>query len=233
MTDPRIIVALDAPTVGEALALADRLDPALCKAKVGLELFTAAGPEIVSRLTDRGFAVFLDLKFHDIPVTVARACRTAAASGVWMMNVHTLGGVRMLQAAREALESLAHRPLLIGVTVLTSHSEEEVRALGLGNSAEEAVSRLAGMALESGLDGVVCSALETEGLRQQCGADFKLVTPGIRPAGEAVSDQRRVATPEQAIQLGSNYLVIGRPITAAADPGARLAEIAGSIAAGA
>lgn len=229
MVDAKIIVALDTPSAEDAMALASRLDPTLCKVKVGLELFTAAGPGIVGRLAEKGFPVFLDLKFHDIPVTVAHACRSAAGSGAWMMNVHTLGGVRMMAAAREALEHISQRPLLIGVTVLTSHSESEIRQLGFGDNADDAVSRLAGLALESGLDGVVCSALEATRLRQQCGPDFRLITPGIRPSGDAVSDQRRVTTPELAIAAGADYLVIGRPITGATDPGRRLAEIARSI----
>lgn len=215
--DPRrIIVALDFSTADAALALAERLDPANCRLKVGKELFTRAGPALVEKLAARGFDVFLDLKYHDIPNTVAAACRAAADLGVWMLNVHALGGPAMLRAAREALP--AHGPLLVAVTVLTSLDREQLEAVGLAGEPAEQVSRLAGLAGAAGLDGVVCSPREIGLLRRQMGEDFCLVTPGIRPAGSAEDDQRRVMTPAEALNAGADYLVIGRPITAAPDP---------------
>jgi orotidine-5'-phosphate decarboxylase len=200
------------------LALVDRLDPALCRLKVGKELFTVAGPDLVRALVARGYEVFLDLKFHDIPNTVAAACRAAAGLGVWMMNVHASGGRRMMQAAREALAELPQRPLLIGVTVLTSMSAEDLAETGIAAAPADQVMRLASLTQACGLDGVVCSAQEAALLRQRLGEDFRLVTPGIRPAGSEAGDQRRVMTPTQAIAAGASDLVIGRPITAAADP---------------
>lgn len=229
MTEPRIIVALDYPEAAPALAFAGRLRPELCRLKVGKELFVAAGPALVEALVGRGFAVFLDLKFHDIPNTVAQACKAAARMGVWMMNVHACGGPRMLQAAREALEPLAERPRLIAVTVLTSMGEAELRATGVGASPRQQVALLAELARDNGMDGVVCSAQEAPELRQAMGRDFLLVTPGIRPAGSAAGDQTRILTPSQAIQAGSDYLVIGRPITQAADPVAALQQISAEI----
>jgi orotidine-5'-phosphate decarboxylase len=223
----KIIVALDYPDAASALALVDRLDPALCRLKVGKELFTVAGPDLVRALVARGYEVFLDLKFHDIPNTVAAACRAAAGLGVWMMNVHAAGGRRMMQAAREALADLAsprspgaapQRPLLIGVTVLTSMSAEDLAETGIDAEPADQVMRLASLSQACGLDGVVCSAQEAALLRQRLGEGFRLVTPGIRPAGSEAGDQRRVMTPTQAIAAGATDLVIGRPITAAADP---------------
>jgi len=214
----KIIVALDFPDAASALALVDRLDPALCRLKVGKELFTVAGPDLVRALVARGYEVFLDLKFHDIPNTVAAACRAAAGLGVWMMNVHAAGGRRMMQAASEALAELPQRPLLIGVTVLTSMSAEDLAETGIAAAPADQVMRLAGLTQACGLDGVVCSAQEAALLRQRLGEDFRLVTPGIRPAGSEAGDQRRVMTPTQAIAAGATDLVIGRPITAAADP---------------
>jgi orotidine-5'-phosphate decarboxylase len=214
----KIIVALDFPDAASALALVDRLDPALCRLKVGKELFTVAGPDLVRALVARGYEVFLDLKFHDIPNTVAAACRAAAGLGVWMMNVHASGGRRMMQAAREALAELPQRPLLIGVTVLTSMSAEDLAETGIAAAPADQVMRLASLTQACGLDGVVCSAQEAALLRQRLGEDFRLVTPGIRPAGSEAGDQRRVMTPTQAIAAGASDLVIGRPITAAADP---------------
>jgi len=214
----KIIVALDFPDAASALALVDRLDPALCRLKVGKELFTVAGPDLVRALVARGYEVFLDLKFHDIPNTVAAACRAAAGLGVWMMNVHASGGRRMMQAAREALAELPQRPLLIGVTVLTSMSAEDLAETGIAAEPADQVMRLASLTQACGLDGVVCSAQEAALLRQRLGEDFRLVTPGIRPAGSEAGDQRRVMTPTQAIAAGATDLVIGRPITAAADP---------------
>lgn len=222
---PRIIVALDTPSSAEALLLAGRLQPADCRLKVGFELFTAAGPDVVNKLVDKGFDVFLDLKYHDIPNTVAAACTAAARLGVWMLNVHALGGVRMLQAAREAIDRSPNRPWLIGVTVLTSHSANELADIGLGGQPEEHVQRLAEMARHCGLDGVVCSAREASRLRQVMGSSFCLVTPGIRPAGSASDDQRRVVTPSDAVQAGADYLVVGRPITGAEDPAEALAAM--------
>ena len=214
----KIIVALDFPDAASALALVDRLDPALCRLKVGKELFTVAGPDLVRTLAARGYEVFLDLKFHDIPNTVAAACRAAAGLGVWMMNVHASGGRRMMQAAREALAELPRRPLLIGVTVLTSMSAEDLAETGIDAEPAAQVLRLASLTQACGLDGVVCSAQEAALLRARLGEGFRLVTPGIRPAGSETGDQRRVMTPMQAMAAGATDLVIGRPITAAADP---------------
>jgi orotidine-5'-phosphate decarboxylase len=218
MSDPRIIVALDYPSAEQARAFVDRVSPESCRLKVGKELFVAAGPAFVEELTARGFAVFLDLKFHDIPNTVAQACKAAAQLGVWMMNVHASGGPRMLQAARAALGDAETRPRLIAVTVLTSMGEQELRAVGIEASARQQVLRLASLAHASGMDGVVCSAQEAPLLRSSIGPQFLLVTPGIRPAGSETGDQTRILTPGQAIRAGSDYLVIGRPITQAADP---------------
>ena len=221
-----VIVALDYDSSDAALAMADQLDPTLCRVKVGKELFTIAGPQLVRELVTRGFQVFLDLKFHDIPNTVAAAVRAAAQLGVWMVNVHASGGARMMEAALEALEPFGDdRPLLIGVTVLTSTAPEELTEIGVHRSLPEQVSALASLVQRSGLDGVVCSAQEAQTLRAQCGEDFTLVTPGIRPAGSAADDQRRIVTPAQALDWGSDYLVIGRPITAAADPAQALQAI--------
>jgi len=225
MNDPKIIVALDYATAAEASALVARLDPALCRLKVGKELFTAAGPAFVERLVSAGFGVFLDLKFHDIPNTVAAACRAAAGLGVWMLNVHALGGRAMLTAAREAVEAGPHRPKLIAVTVLTSMGAADLAEVGVAGTPEEAVLRLARLAQDCRLDGVVCSAREAPALRAACGAGFLLVTPGIRPAGAAAGDQVRVATPAGALRDGASYLVIGRPITQAPDPLRALEEI--------
>ena len=228
---PRVIVALDFPDAAAANALVARLSPDQCRLKVGLELFTAAGPGLVGALASRGFDVFLDLKFHDIPNTVARACERAAQLGVWMLNVHTLGGSAMMRAAREAIERSARRPLLLGVTVLTSHSADDLRELGLAEGVDTQVERLAGMAQQAGLDGVVCSAHETQKLRKRFGKKFCLVTPGIRPSGAAVQDQSRVMTPRAAMEGGSDFLVVGRPITQAPDPVAALATINAELAA--
>lgn len=230
----KIIVALDYADASSALALVAQLDPALCRLKVGKELFTAAGPDLVRALVARGFEVFLDLKFHDIPNTVAAACRAAAGLGVWMMNVHASGGRRMMTAAQEALAALPpreqpgdkpERPLLIAVTVLTSMSAEDMSEIGVAGTPADQVLRLAHLTQACKLDGVVCSAQEAAMLRAGFGADFRLVTPGIRPAGAAAGDQRRVMTPAEALRAGATDLVIGRPITAAADPLAALKQI--------
>lgn len=225
-----IIVALDYPDAEQALAMAERLDPARVRVKVGKELFTRAGPAVVAGLRERGFQVFLDLKFHDIPNTVAGAVRAAAEMGVWMVNVHACGGSRMMRAAREALRDLEAPPLLIGVTVLTSQDADDLAEIGLAVEPEEQVRRLARLSRESGLDGVVCSAREAAMLREFCGPDFKLVTPGIRPAGSAGDDQRRVVTPADAQRLGVDYMVIGRPITRAPDPTAAVGDILHTLA---
>ncbi|HQU15386.1 MAG: orotidine 5'-phosphate decarboxylase [Chromatiales bacterium 21-64-14] len=222
---PRIIVALDCPDSRTALALAGRLDSRHCRLKVGKELFTRAGPEVVARLTAAGFDVFLDLKYHDIPNTVAQACTAAADLGVWMMNVHTLGGRRMLEAARDALAGHGERPFLVGVTVLTSVGADELAEVGLNGGPEENVLRLARLARAAGLDGVVCAPAEAARLRAEFGPRFLLVTPGIRPVGSGRDDQRRIMTPAQALQAGASYLVVGRPVTQAPDPIAALAAI--------
>jgi len=229
--EPRIIVALDYPDAGSAWQLAEQLEPDQCRLKVGKELFTSAGPDLVRKLVGRGFDVFLDLKFHDIPTTVAKACCAAAEMGVWMLNVHALGGERMLTAAHEAVSGLATPPLLVAVTVLTSMDETDLRSIGLGGTAEENVMRLAALANSCGLDGVVCSSRETGQLRDRFGTDFRLVTPGIRPAGSKSDDQRRVMTPADAVRNGASWLVIGRPVTQADDPLAVLLTINSELAA--
>lgn len=228
--DPRVIVALDYADARSALAFVGRLEPAMCRLKVGKELFTAAGPELVKTLVQRGYAVFLDLKYHDIPNTVASACRAAAALGVWMINVHGLGGRAMMQAAREALAREKQPPRLVAVTVLTSMTAEDLVELGITGGPMEVVKRLARLAQSCGLDGVVCSAREAALLRHECGADFCLVTPGIRPAPDGQDDQQRVMTPRAAVDNGADYLVIGRPVTHAPDPLAVLREINREIA---
>lgn len=232
ITGPRVIVALDYPTLSEALVFAARVTPEQCRLKVGFELFTSAGPAVVEALMTRGFDVFLDLKYHDIPNTVASACTAAARLGVWMLNVHTLGGRDMLRAARDAIDRGARRPLLIGVTLLTSHSAQDLAAIGLPPDPAAQAARLAGLAKEAGLDGVVCSAREAAALRSAHGTNFCLVTPGIRPAGAAAGDQQRVMTPADAVRAGAHYLVIGRPITQAADPLAMLNAINQELPAG-
>lgn len=224
-TQPFIFVALDYPQAKDAWPLIAQLDSQQCGLKVGKELFTAAGPDFVRELVNRGFKVFLDLKFHDIPSTVAKAVRAAAELGVYMVNVHASGGERMLVAARESLSDVAAPPLLIGVTVLTSMTEADLHGVGITASVSEQVSRLAKLTQDSGLDGVVCSAHEAALLQEQCGTEFVLVTPGIRPEGSAQGDQRRIMTPAQAAEQGIQYLVIGRPITQANNPAAALKQI--------
>jgi len=221
----RVIVALDFADAQSAGALARRLDPAACKVKVGKELFTAAGPGLVATLTQRGFDVFLDLKFHDIPNTVAQACKAAAALGVWMLNVHALGGRAMLTAAREAIDAGVVKPKLIAVTVLTSMGPEDLREVGLAADAGEAVMKLARLAAQCRLDGVVCSAHEAQAIRADLGEGFLRVTPGIRLPEDPSGDQKRIMTPARAIASGASYLVVGRPVTRAADPLAVLARI--------
>ena len=229
MDSKPIIVALDVPEGRDALALAARLDPKLCRVKVGKELFVAAGPAVVSQLQERGFEVFLDLKFHDIPNTVAGACRSAARLGVWMLNVHASGGVAMMRAARDALAGVARPPLVIGVTILTSLGDADLGAIGFSGTAHDNAVRLARLARESGLDGVVCSAQEAPAMREAAGTDFVLVTPGIRLATDTKGDQSRTVTPAQALRLGADYLVIGRPITQSKDPVATLESIRASL----
>ncbi len=232
--DLQIIVALDYASAQPALDIASRLDAKLCRVKVGKELFTAAGPALVETLVARGFGVFLDLKFHDIPNTVASACKAAARMGVWMMNVHASGGRAMMQAAREALAGETQRPKLIAVTVLTSLGDSDLSDIGMQGKPAAAVLRLAKLAQAAGLDGVVSSAQEATMLRAACGAGFKLVTPGIRLADAAIAtqdDQKRVMTPRAAIAAGADYLVIGRPITQSADPIATLQRIQREISA--
>jgi orotidine-5'-phosphate decarboxylase len=218
MHNSKVIVALDYPDAASAMQLVTRLTPDLCRLKVGKELFTRSGPQLVEDLATHGFDVFLDLKFHDIPNTVASACHAAAELGVWMMNVHALGGERMLQAAKEGISRAGHSPLLIAVTILTSMDKSDLAAVGLAGSPLDNVLRLAQLAQRSGLDGVVCSSRETPTLRARLDPDFRLITPGIRPAGSQADDQRRVMTPVDAIKSGSDYLVIGRPVTRADDP---------------
>ena len=224
-----IIVALDFPTRDAALKLADQLDPKLCRVKVGKELFTSCASEIVGTLRDKGFEVFLDLKFHDIPNTTAMAVKAAAEMGVWMVNVHCSGGLRMMAACREVLDKRSGpQPLLIGVTVLTSMEREDLAAIGLDIEPQEQVLRLAALAQKAGMDGLVCSALEAQALKA-AHPSLQLVTPGIRPAGSAQDDQRRILTPRQALDAGSDYLVIGRPISQAADPAQALADVVAQI----
>ena len=218
MSDPKIIIALDYPIVAPALALVERLQPALCRLKVGKELFTVAGPALLEKLMQRGFEIFLDLKFHDIPNTTAQACKAAAGLGVWMVNVHALGGRKMLTVAADAIANTSKPPKLIAVTMLTSMAQEDLADIGIHATPAEMVLRLATLTRECGLDGVVCSAQEAALLRKNCGTEFILVTPGIRPAQASLDDQSRVMTPQAAIQAGASYLVIGRPITQAADP---------------
>lgn len=228
---PRIIVALDMADGEQAAAMAARLDPNLCRLKVGKELFTAAGPALLEQLRARGFEIFLDLKFHDIPNTVAGACRAAAELGVWMINVHALGGRRMLEAAREAVDHHSGpRPMVAAVTILTSMSREDMAEVGLTGDPTYQVVRLAKLAQQSGMDGVVCSAHEAPMLRENHGPEFVLVTPGIRPAGTDAGDQRRVMTPKAALEAGSDFLVVGRPVTRAEDPMAVLQQLQAEVA---
>ena len=229
MDNKRVIVPLDFPDAKTALELAVRLDPRLCRVKVGKELFVASGPSIIDELQNRGYEVFLDLKFHDIPNTVAGACRSAARLGVWMMNVHAAGGEAMMRAAREALAVFPRPPLLIAVTVLTSLSQADLAAVGLAGSVEDNVARLARLAHACGLDGVVCSAQESKLVRAAVSDRFTLVTPGIRLPESPRDDQSRTVTPVEAVRLGADYLVIGRPITQSPDPVGTLEAIRASL----
>ena len=228
--DPKIVVALDFDHINKAEAFVEKLDPQLCRLKVGKEMFTHFGPSFVTGLVDKNYDVFLDLKFHDIPNTVAKACQAAADLGVWMVNVHASGGPKMMEHARKSLDKYAtDKPLLIAVTVLTSMDQQQLNAIGINSTADQQVLKLAKLTYDCGLDGVVCSAQESSLLKSSIAQNFKLVTPGIRPVGSAKGDQIRVMTPKQAIQAGSDYLVIGRPITQSADPLATLIEINNSI----
>ncbi|MCT2530510.1 orotidine-5'-phosphate decarboxylase [SAR92 clade bacterium H921] len=217
-SDSRVIVALDFDNQSLALTLADQLDPSQCRLKVGKELFTAAGPALVKALVERDFEVFLDLKFHDIPNTVAKAITAAADLGVWMANVHACGGSRMMKAAKQALVEQGSDMQLIAVTVLTSMDDADLLETGVQLSPKDQVMHLAELAQTCGLDGVVCSAQEASALKSRLGADFKLITPGIRLPNSAADDQRRIVSPADAVALGSDYLVIGRPITQSAQP---------------
>mgnify|MGYP003384723555 CR=1 FL=1 len=230
MLDPKVVVALDFNNKKDALSFVDKVEPTDCKLKVGKEMFTHFGPEFVKSLTGKGFDVFLDLKFHDIPNTVAKAVSAAADLGVWMVNVHASGGSQMMVKAKEALNHYGDdAPLLIAVTVLTSMSEQDLLGLGITKTPAEQVNFLANLAKESGLDGVVCSAWEAEQLKLSLGKEFKLITPGIRPEGSAQDDQQRIMTPAQAMQVGVDYLVIGRPITKSVNPQLVLQQINQSI----
>ncbi|MFC3034314.1 orotidine-5'-phosphate decarboxylase [Pseudoalteromonas fenneropenaei] len=226
----QVVIALDYDSQEAALNFVKQLSPDTCRLKVGKEMFTYFGPEFVKQLVAMGFDVFLDLKFHDIPNTVAKAVTAAAELGVWMVNVHASGGLEMMQKAKAALAPYGEKaPLLIAVTVLTSMDEAQLKRLGVEKSPEEQVLYLAKLTKEAGLDGVVCSAQEAQRLKTELGQEFKLVTPGIRPAGSDAGDQKRIMTPKQAVEAGSDYLVVGRPITQAADPVATLAEINASL----
>lgn len=231
VNDAPVVVALDFDDQNKALALIDKLTPQSCKLKVGKEMFTRFGPALVKQLVDKNFDVFLDLKFHDIPNTVAKAVQAAADLGVWMVNVHASGGDKMMKAAKQSLASFGNdAPLLIAVTVLTSMDDEDLLAIGTERTPNEQVKLLAQLTKDSGLDGVVCSAQEAKSLKASLGADFKLVTPGIRPVGSDAGDQKRIVTPQQALINGSDYLVIGRPITKASDPLGVLNDINASLA---
>lgn len=230
MKDAKVVVALDFDNQADALTFVDKIQPSDCRLKVGKEMFTYFGPEFVKELVNRGFDVFLDLKFHDIPNTVAKAVTAAAELGVWMVNVHASGGLKMMRKAKAALDVYGDKaPLLIAVTVLTSMEESDLQTLGINKSPAEQVDYLASLTKQAGLDGVVCSAWEAESLKEKLGQDFKLITPGIRPTGASVNDQKRIMTPEHAVSVGVDYLVIGRPITKADDPHAVLQQINQSI----
>jgi orotidine-5'-phosphate decarboxylase len=226
ITDPKVVIALDYDNQQSALDFIEQLDPSTCRLKIGKEMFTHFGPDFVKQIVAKDFDVFLDLKFHDIPNTVANAVKAAADLGVWMVNVHASGGRRMMEAAKAILEPYGDKaPLLIAVTVLTSMDESDLLELGIELSPLEQVKRLATLTKSSGLDGVVCSSHEAIELKALLGKEFKLITPGIRPEGSVLDDQRRIKTPKQAMDSGSDYLVIGRPITQAKNPAQVLTEI--------
>lgn len=226
----KVVLALDYADEQLALRLVEQLDPTQCRLKIGKEMFTRFGPALVEKVQQKGFDVFLDLKFHDIPNTVAKACQAAADLGVWMVNVHASGGEKMLSAAVDALQGYQQKPILTAVTVLTSMDQAQLSGLGIERPVAQQVLHLAGMAQRCGVDGVVCSAQEATLLRANLSRDFVLITPGIRPQGADVGDQIRIMTPSEAIQVGVDYLVIGRPVTQAADPSAALAAINQEIA---
>ena len=230
LLDPKVLIALDFNTIESALNVVSTVSPKSCRLKVGKELFAVGGPQFVEALIKQGFDVFLDLKYHDIPNTVAKACQAAAKMGVWMVNVHALGGYKMMEAAKNALAEFERPPILIAVTILTSMGQEDLQQIGLAGTPAENVLRLASLAKQAGLDGVVCSAQEASILKAELGKEFCLVTPGIRPAGSDANDQQRIMTPAEAIQAGSHYLVVGRPITQADNPSAVLHQINQSIA---
>lgn len=233
VTDSPVVVALDYANRDNALAFVDRIDPRDCRLKVGKEMFTLFGPQFVRELQQRGFDIFLDLKFHDIPNTAAHAVKAAADLGVWMVNVHASGGARMMTAAKEALLAFgADAPLLIAVTVLTSMEASDLQDIGITATPAEHAERLARLTQQCGLDGVVCSAQEAVRFKSELGHAFKLVTPGIRPQGSDAGDQRRIMTPEQALQAGVDYMVIGRPVTQSADPAQTLKAINASLGKG-
>lgn len=229
MSDPKIIVALDYDNQEPVIQLIKQLDPKHCRLKIGKELFTSCGPNIVRLVQDQGFEVFLDLKFHDIPATVAKACRSAANLGVWMLNVHALGGESMMKAALSGIAESNYSPYVIAVTLLTSHSQQDIRQIGLTDDIPTQVLRLAKLAHQSGLAGVVCSAQESSMLKKTIASDLICVTPGIRPAGTDNNDQKRVVTPKVALENGSTYLVIGRPITQAKNPQESLMQIVNTL----
>ncbi|MCY6419681.1 orotidine-5'-phosphate decarboxylase [Escherichia coli] len=230
VTKSPVVVALDYHNRDAALAFVDKIDPRDCRLKVGKEMFTLFGPQFVRELQQRGFDIFLDLKFHDIPNTAAHAVAAAADLGVWMVNVHASGGARMMAAAREALVPFGKdAPLLIAVTVLTSMEASDLADLGVTLSPADYAERLAALTQKCGLDGVVCSAQEAARFKQVFGQEFKLVTPGIRPQGSEAGDQRRIMTPEQALAAGVDYMVIGRPVTQSVDPAQTLKAINASL----
>ena len=224
-----IVVALDYPTPAQAIEMAKQLDPSKCRVKVGKELFTASGPAILEQLHKLNFDVFLDLKFHDIPNTCAGAVAAAAELGVWMVNVHASGGERMMNAAAEAIANKNNKPILIAVTVLTSMEQSDLAGIGLDISPRQQVERLAKLSKQSGMDGVVSSAQEIELIKDMCGKDFLTITPGIRPVGSAAGDQRRIMTPKQAVNVGGDFLVIGRPITQSVNPKEACLDIINSL----
>lgn len=229
-TDSPLIIALDYPSLDAALCMADQLEPSRCRVKVGKELFTRSGPAVLEALHGRGFDVFLDLKFHDIPNTVASAVQAAAEQGVWMVNVHASGGRRMMEAAVKRLQDHHLSTHLIAVTVLTSMQAEDLHETGVVATPQEQVMRLAALTQQSGLGGVVCSAQESAQIKALCGAEFLKVTPGIRPSFAAANDQQRIMTPAEAMRAGSTHLVVGRPVTQAEDPMAALAAIEAELA---
>ena len=228
ITSP-IIVAVDKHNLNDALSLADSLDPALCRLKVGKELFTVCDIQIIQAFHERGFEVFLDLKFHDIPNTTAQAVLSAADMGVWMTNIHAMVGTDTMRLCKSRLQDGGYDTLLIAVTVLTSMTQANLSELGIQRSVSEQVRHLAGLTHDSGLDGVVCSAQEAQLLKQKFGKQFRLITPGIRLVEDAKDDQARICTPAQALQNGSDYLVIGRSITNASNPNDKLHTILAGI----